>query len=202
MVKSGLEFFILKFTEPLQSCCCPLPKKLPIRAELAWQVSRYLWRGSVNFKINSRPLFTIIFKLKNVNFRTRDFSPLIPRVLGGVSSNSILQSPNWIMLKIKRICTMSCQVTRLWLVTWNLCITCDFQKPTHSIFTTHEDEIGHYFLSSKWFQKNIIIVALFTGAIYDCPQCIFAPLKVAIESRRMCFFLCQAHLEKSMDKNF
>ena len=27
----------------------------------------------VNFKINSRPLF----KLKNVNFKTRDFSPLI-----------------------------------------------------------------------------------------------------------------------------
>ena len=64
MVKSGLEFFILKFTKPLQSCCCPVPKNLPIRAELAWQVSRYLWRGSVNFKINSRPLFTIILNQK------------------------------------------------------------------------------------------------------------------------------------------
>merc|ERR1712051_555931 len=83
MVKSGLEF-ILKLTEPLQSCCCPVQKNLPSRAELAWQVSRYLRRGSVNFKINCRPLFTIIFKLKNVNFRTRDFSPLIPRVLSGV----------------------------------------------------------------------------------------------------------------------
>ena len=38
----------------------------------------------MNFKINSRPLFTIIFKLKNVNFKTRDFSPLIERVLAGV----------------------------------------------------------------------------------------------------------------------
>ena len=84
MVKSGIEF-IWKLTEPLQSCCCPVQKNLPSRAELAWQVSRYLWRGSVNFKINSRPLFAIIFKLKNVNFRTRDFSPLIEWVLVGVS---------------------------------------------------------------------------------------------------------------------
>jgi len=38
----------------------------------------------VNFKINSRPLLTIIFKLKNDNFKTRDFSPLIERVLAGV----------------------------------------------------------------------------------------------------------------------
>ena len=89
MVKSGLEF-ILKLTEPLQSCCCPVQKNLPSRAELAWQVSRYLWRGSVNFKINSRPLFTIIFKLKNVNFRTRDFSPLIPRVLSGVDKCTLV----------------------------------------------------------------------------------------------------------------
>ena len=42
MVKSGLELFILKFTKPLQSCCCPVQKNLPRKAELAWQVSRYL----------------------------------------------------------------------------------------------------------------------------------------------------------------
>ena len=83
MVESGLEF-ILKLTEPLQSCCCPVQKYLPRMAELAWQLSRYLWRGSVNFKINSRPLFSIIFKVKNGNFMTRDFSPLIERVLAGV----------------------------------------------------------------------------------------------------------------------
>ena len=75
MVKSGLEF-ILKLTKPLQSCCCPVQKYLPRMAELAWQLSRYLWRGLVNFKINSRPIFTIIFKLKNDSFKTRDFSPL------------------------------------------------------------------------------------------------------------------------------
>ena len=57
MVKCGLEFFILKFTEPLQSCCCPVQKNLPRKAALAWQVNRYLWRGSWNFKIFfSRPL--------------------------------------------------------------------------------------------------------------------------------------------------
>ena len=38
----------------------------------------------MNFKINSRPLFTIIFKLKNDNVKTRDFSPLIERALAGV----------------------------------------------------------------------------------------------------------------------
>ena len=37
-----LTFFILKFTEPLQSCCCPEQKYLPRMAELAWQLSRYL----------------------------------------------------------------------------------------------------------------------------------------------------------------
>ena len=38
----------------------------------------------MNFKINSRPLFTIILKLKNDNFKTQDFSPHIERVLAGV----------------------------------------------------------------------------------------------------------------------
>ena len=28
--------------------------------------SRYLWKGSVNFNVNSRPLFTTIFKLKKI----------------------------------------------------------------------------------------------------------------------------------------
>ena len=42
MVKSGLEFFILKSYVPLQSCYCPVQKNLPRTAELAWQVNRYL----------------------------------------------------------------------------------------------------------------------------------------------------------------
>ena len=36
-------------------------------------------------KKKSRPFFIIIFQLKNGNFKTRDFSPLIERVLAGVS---------------------------------------------------------------------------------------------------------------------
>ena len=36
MVKSGLEKIILKFHVPLQSCCCPVQKNLPRKAELAW----------------------------------------------------------------------------------------------------------------------------------------------------------------------
>ena len=61
-----------------------MQENLPRKAELAWQVSRYLWRGSLNFNINSRPLVTIIFKLKIDNFKTWDFSSLIERVLAGV----------------------------------------------------------------------------------------------------------------------
>ena len=57
VIKSGREkIFFLKFTEPLQSCCCPVQKNLPSKAELAGQVSL-----KVNFRIKcSIPLFTII----------------------------------------------------------------------------------------------------------------------------------------------
>ena len=46
------------------------------------------------FKINSRPLFTIIFKLKNNNFKTQDFSPLIERVLAGVMYKGFMKIEN------------------------------------------------------------------------------------------------------------
>ena len=75
MVKSGLEFFILKFGEPLQRY---------LLLNLAGQFSL---SGQIFFctgQQQSRPFFTIIFKLKNGNFKTRDFSPLIERVLAGV----------------------------------------------------------------------------------------------------------------------
>jgi hypothetical protein len=49
IVKSGLEFFILKFNEPLQGCCRSGQKNLLRRAELAWLVSRYI-KGLVKFK--------------------------------------------------------------------------------------------------------------------------------------------------------
>ena len=84
MVKSGLEF-ILKFTEPLQRYLLSCQANSAILGRYFCTGQQQLWRGSVNFKINSRPLFTIIFKLKNGNFMTRDFSPLIKRVLAGVT---------------------------------------------------------------------------------------------------------------------
>ena len=38
----------------------------------------------MDLKKKSIPFFIIIFKLKNANFKTLDFSPLIERVLAGV----------------------------------------------------------------------------------------------------------------------
>ena len=65
MVKSGLVKIISKFHDGLQSCCCPVQKNLPRKAELAWQVSRYLLRPPLNFNIFfSKPLFTIILSQK------------------------------------------------------------------------------------------------------------------------------------------
>ena len=52
-------------------------------------------RGSVDFKKKSRPFFIIIFKLRNSNFKTRDFSPLIERVLAGVSEAILSLFPNF-----------------------------------------------------------------------------------------------------------
>ena len=76
MVKSGLEF-ILNFTEPLQRYLLSCQANSAILGRYFCTGQQQLWRGSVNFKINSSPLFTIIFMLKNLNFKTRDFSPLI-----------------------------------------------------------------------------------------------------------------------------
>ena len=65
IVKSGLEFFYFVIEWGLSELLLPSAKNRPRKAELAWQVSRYLWRGSFNFKIkNSEPLFTIILSQK------------------------------------------------------------------------------------------------------------------------------------------
>ena len=85
MVKSGLcRIFYFEIHRAPSELLLPSAKNLPRKAELARQVSRYLWRGSVDFKKKSRPFFIIIFKSKNGNFKTRDFSPLIERVVAGV----------------------------------------------------------------------------------------------------------------------
>ena len=76
-MKSGLEKIILKFHDGLQSGCCPVQKNLPRKAELAWQVSRYLWRPPWNFKIFfSRPLFIIILSQKWCQISVRIFCVL------------------------------------------------------------------------------------------------------------------------------
>ena len=65
IVKSGLEF-IFKFTEPLQRYLLTCQANSDLLGRFFGTGQQQLWRGSVNFKINSRPLFTIIFKAKNV----------------------------------------------------------------------------------------------------------------------------------------
>ena len=88
MVKSGLEV-ILKLTEPFQRYLLTCQANSALLGRFFCTGQQQLWRGSVNFKIDSRPHFTIIFKLKNVNFKTRDFSPLIEWVLAGVMSSYV-----------------------------------------------------------------------------------------------------------------
>ena len=87
MVKSRLEF-ILKLTEPLQRYLLTCQANSALLGRFFCTGQQQLWRGSVKSKINSTPLFTIIFKLKNVNFKTREFNLLIEWVLAGVSSQA------------------------------------------------------------------------------------------------------------------
>ena len=111
---SSLEIIIFEFTNDVKKWSriyfemdrAPSELLLPRMAELAWQLSRYLWRGSVNFKINSRPLFNIIFKLKNYNFKTWDFSQLIERVLAGVIREKILFSTAILKRKCSKCSTV------------------------------------------------------------------------------------------------
>ena len=58
----------------------------------------------MNFKINSRPLFTTIFKLKNDDFKTRYFSPLIERVLTGVRLVVASDEPDKSKTRMSYIC--------------------------------------------------------------------------------------------------
>ena len=54
----------------------------------------------MDFKKKSRPVFIIIFKLKNGNFKTQEFSPLIERVLAG-SAQPTETSTNMIFFQEK-----------------------------------------------------------------------------------------------------
>ena len=70
MVKSGLEFVILKFNEPLWSGQFSLSGQI----FLHWEAATL--KGLAEFQ---NP-----FSVKNVDFKIRDFTPLIKLVLGGL----------------------------------------------------------------------------------------------------------------------
>ena len=86
MVKSGLEI-ILKFTEPLQIYLLSCLANSAILGRYCTR-QQQIWRGSVDFKIKSLDNFLPSFLSKNGNFKTRDFSPLIKRVLAGVMDDN------------------------------------------------------------------------------------------------------------------
>ena len=58
----------------------------------------------MDLKKKSIPFFIIIFKLKNANFKTLDFSPLIERVLAGVCSVGIKKEHNISFITLKKKC--------------------------------------------------------------------------------------------------
>ena len=61
----GLKIYILKFTKPLQSCCCSVQKICLERLNWPGWIAGISEGGLVNFKIkNPRPLFTIILNSK------------------------------------------------------------------------------------------------------------------------------------------
>ena len=72
-------------------------KNLPRKAELAWQVSRYLWRPQWNFKIIfSRPLFIIIFKPKMVSNLRKNFLCIVWHQKPTVFYDAAKNSNNWV----------------------------------------------------------------------------------------------------------
>ena len=80
MMKSGLEKFILKFHGGLQRylLTCQANSAFLGRFFLHWAVSTLKGLG----EFQNKKIYA--FKAKNVNFKTRDFCPLIEWVLDGV----------------------------------------------------------------------------------------------------------------------
>ena len=85
MVKRGLKKIYFEIHRA-QSCCCPVQKHLPRKAELALQVSS-ISKGA-RLILKKGTTFHHHFKVKKGNFKTQDFSPLIERVLASVYSIS------------------------------------------------------------------------------------------------------------------
>ena len=75
MVKSGLEFFILKFTEPLQRCLLTCQANSAFLGKFFCTATL---KGLGEFQNkNFQTTFHHHFSIKNINFKTRYFSPLI-----------------------------------------------------------------------------------------------------------------------------
>ena len=76
-------FFDFEIEQAPSEFLLPSAKNMRRKAELAWQVCKYLWTGSFNFKIKTILVhFHHHFEAKNVNHKIWDFSSLI--VLAGV----------------------------------------------------------------------------------------------------------------------
>jgi hypothetical protein len=80
-----VSFYFWVPTSPFRVTAAQCKKNLPRKAELAWQVRRYLWKGLWNFKIFFLDHFSPSFLSQNWQFQDSRFSPLIERVLAGVS---------------------------------------------------------------------------------------------------------------------
>ena len=85
IMKNGLDIF-LKSNEPLQRYLLRCLANSAFLGRFFCSGQQLLWRGLVNFKIRNsrhiRDMYMIYFK--NVDCKTRDFSPLIKKVLAGV----------------------------------------------------------------------------------------------------------------------
>ena len=130
LVKSGLQF-ILKLTEPLQSCCCPVQKYLPRMAELAWQLSRdltykksYNWCGKAFGEWEKCwiarwiLIFFSFFIMKKLCDLALEYATSLTRQeqsrINAISFRQHKISQNWAYFKFVRVLKMICPWT-LWV---------------------------------------------------------------------------------------
>ena len=87
--RRGLEFFILKSYVPLLRYLLTCQANLALMGRFFgtgdWAAATLKGLGEFQNKKNLGH-FPLLLQAKNVNFKTRDFSPLIERVLARVSS--------------------------------------------------------------------------------------------------------------------
>ena len=89
-------FLILKPFVPLQGYLVTCQANSAIMGRFFCTRQQQLWRGTVNFKKEVLSHFYHYFQAKNVNFKTRDFSPLIKWGLAGVRYEVVKEQLNTI----------------------------------------------------------------------------------------------------------